>query len=565
MRKTKLVTLFLFSAIMLISISCSKKIDLFKGNLFTVTPSPLELRGTKVNAEIAGKIPAGWFKKDYVLKITPVLVYQGGESSSETYVLQGENVKGNDIKINQKNGGLIKINASFGYVPEMKKSELYLYFALSENGKLKGNIKPVKIADGVISTESLSDISNISPSIAPDGFQYILKEAYDAEIMFLIQQANIRASQTNSTDIKEWEKIVSDAEKDNKKNVSVEISTYSSPDGGYELNKKLSENREKNTESYLKKEFNKNKVDAPIYAQYTAQDWEGLKKLVSASNLQDKEVILRVVEMYQDPVTREKELKNIATVYTDLANTILPKLRKSRLTANVEIIGKTDEEIIAYVNRGNYGRLNVEELLYSATLPNVDPLKIYEEVTILYPADYRAYNNLGAIALYNGDLNSANAYFTKANSLNSQAADVNANLALLALNENNLTKADQYLGKSAGATSINEIMGLSYLNKGEYEKAQSLFKGVNSNNAALAQILNKDYSEAQRTLNAIQDKDGTTYYLNAIVNARVNNEQATLENLAAALNNGVELSDILQDIEFSKILSNPSNLSYLKK
>lgn len=552
----KLKLLFTALVFGLFITSCSKKVDPFTSNLFTVTPSPLESVNSKVSASINGRIPQNWFNKDYTLEITPVLYDQNGKTSSRSYTFQGENVRGNGLKINKKEGGTIKMQAEFNYVPAMKMSELYLEFKLTKNGKVVKNIPPLKIADGVIATENLASAKTTSASIAPDDFQKIIKETHESDIMFLIQQANIRPDQIKSESVIEWQKKVVDADTDNRKNVNVEISSYASPDGGYTLNKNLAEQREKTTSSYLKKEFSNEKIDPSVYTKYTAQDWEGFKKLVEASNLQDKDVILRVLEMYRDPETRENEIKNISTIYSDLANTILPRLRRSRLIANIEIIGKTDSEIISEINNSNYSNLTINEILYGATLNGTNAETIYTKVTTLYPNDYRAFNNLGVLAFNKGDYKQASSYFNKAKSLNANAADVNANLALLAINDNNLSQAGDFLGRSTGATGFKEIAGLYYIRTGEYAQAQNALQDNKSNNAALAQLLNKNYNQALRTVQAIPNKDAMTYYIAAIIDARTNNTTGVVNNLLKARQNGIQLSDITQDLEFAKYLAN---------
>ena len=288
----------------------------------------------------------------------------------------------------------------------------------------------MKVADGVISTSELvnNTLGSANPALGEDAFQRIIKEKHDANIMFLIQQANLRAKELNSDAIKEWKDLVKNADEAPNQNVAIEISAYASPDGGFKLNNTLAENREGNTTKYLNKELKKMKVDAPVDARYTAQDWEGFKELVSASNLQDKDLVLRVISMYQDPETREKEIKNISAVYSDLAETILPQLRRSRLTANIEIIGKSDDEISALA-KSNPSELNIEEILYAATLTNNDGEKmaIYTKASELYPKllpylEQHRYDGIQA-----GDLAKAEQMFNKSNSIKNNAS-ANMNL-----------------------------------------------------------------------------------------------------------------------------------------
>ncbi|MFT3994157.1 MAG: hypothetical protein QM660_07610 [Dysgonomonas sp.] len=563
MKKLNL-NLFLSLAVLLAVItSCSKKMEPLTSSLFTTTPSPLELVGTKVPVTVNGRFPAKWFDKNTVITITPVLKYNGGEAYGTSQTYQGEKVAGNGIVINQNEGGVITLKSTFDYSPAMKQSELYLKFDISKNGKTLKAFPDLKIADGVIATAALASAATSTPSIAPDAFQRIIKETYDADIMFLIQQAELRSSELNSNNLAAWKDLVKEADDNTRKNVNVEVAAYASPDGGLDLNEKLAEKREQNTTNYLSKEFKKKNIDTEINAKYTAQDWEGFQKLVQASSLQDKDLVLRVLSMYKDPETREREIKNISVVYSDLAETILPKLRRSRLIANVEVIGKTDDELKKAANSDLAG-LSVEELLYAANLDGVNKEKVYTYVTQKYPNDYRGWNNLGAIYYEKGDIARATEAFTKASQTSNRAPEANANLALLALAENNTAKAQQLLGNAAGSNTLGETMGLLYLKQGDYAKAVQSFGDVKSNNAALAQILTKNYSKAQQVLDAVPSKDATTYYLAAIVAARTNNASGVAGNLKSAIEKGASLSDINIDGEFAKFLTNSDVKSMLR-
>lgn len=556
--------LTMITLVAVLATSCSKKKTDLSGSLFNVNPSPLELVGTKVPVTINGKFPAKWFPKDVTIQVTPVLKYQGGEALGTSQTYQGEKVAGNGITIPNKEGGPISLKSEFDYIPAMQKSELYLRFDFTKKGKAITGLPDLKIADGVVATAGLVDALTASPAVAPDAYQRIIKETYDADIMFLIQQAQLRSSELNSTNLAAWKDLVKDADIDNRKNVNVEISAYASPDGGLELNEKLAEQREKNTKQYLAKEFKKNKVDTEINAKYTAQDWDGFQKLVQASSLPDKNLVLRVLSMYSDPEEREKEIKNISSVYSELAETILPKLRRSRLIANVEVIGKTDEEMKSAVSSNNLSSLAADELLYVANLDGVDKEKVYTYMTQAYPNDYRGWNNLGAYYLQSGETAKAKTAFSKAAGLSTRAAEANMNLGLLALADNDLTKAEQLLGNSAGANSLSEALGVLYLKKGEYAKAADAFGDTKSNNAALAQILTKNYNKAQQTLNGVTNKDGVSYYLSAIVAARTNNASGVAGNLKSAIQKGISPSTISNDTEFAKFLTNPDIVNMLK-
>lgn len=559
MKRQKLIQfLSLVAFVAIIATSCGKKtMPPLANSLFTTNPSPLELVGTKVPVTINGRFPAKWFEKSTTVVVTPVLKYTGGETLGTPYTYQGEKVAGNGIVVPYEAGSAITMKSEFDYIPAMKKSELFLRFDFYRGGKQVVGFGDVKIADGVVATQALANAGTSAPAVAPDAFQRIIKEAYDADIMFLIQRAELRSSELNSTNLNAWKELVKEADSNERKKVDVEISAYASPDGGFKLNDQLAEKREKNTTNYLTKEFKKNSIDTEINAKYTAQDWDGFQKLVQASSLQDKDLVLRVLSMYPDPETREKEIKNISVVYSDLAETILPKLRRSRLLANVEIIGKTDEELKNVAVSGNLGDLTVEELLYAANLNGVSKEKVYTFVTQKFPNDYRGWNNLGAYYYKNGQNSRAVQAFNKAAEVSSRAAEANMNLALVSLADGNTAKAEQLLGNAAGANSLGETMGLMYIQKGEYNRAVQSFGNTVSNNAALAQILTKNYSRAQQILDAVPTKDATTYYLAAIVAARTNSASGVAGNLKSAIQNGISPAEIAKDIEFAKFLTNP--------
>ena len=561
----KLYLPLLMAMVVALFSSCSKKMGELSADYFTVTPQVLEAVGGKVPATINGKFPEKYFNKKAIVEVTPVLKWNGGEAKGQPATFQGEKVEGNDQTISYKMGGSYTMKTSFDYVPEMAKSELYLEFKATI-GKKVVTIPAVKIADGVISTSELvnNTLGNANPALGEDAFQRIIKEKHDANIMFLIQQANIRSSELKTA--KEFNKEVANVnEAANKKISNIEVSAYASPDGGVSLNTTLAENRENNTTKLLSKDLKKAKIDAPIDAKYTAQDWEGFQELVSKSNIQDKELILRVLSMYQDPAQREQEIKNISSVYKTLADEILPQLRRSRLTLNYEIIGKSDEEI-AKLASSNPSELNVEELLYAATLTN-DPAKqeaIYTQATKQFPNDYRAFNNLGKLAYQAGNVDKAESYFKKAASVNA-SPEVNMNLGLISLIKGDKAAAETYFGKAAGTKELGESMGNLYIAQGQYERAVNSFGDSKTNSAALAQILAKDYNKAKNTLANVERPDAYTDYLMAVLGARTNNSSMVTSSLKSAVAKDSSLAKkAATDLEFAKYFTNADFMSIVK-
>ncbi len=564
MTKKLYLPLVMAMVVALIS-SCSTKMGELSSDYFTVTPQVLEAVGGKVPATINGKFPEKYFNKKAVVEVTPVLKWEGGEARGESATFQGEKVEGNDQTISYKMGGNYTMKTSFDYVPEMAKSELYLEFKATA-GKKVIEIPAIKVADGVISTAALVEQTLITaaPAQSVDMFQRIIKEKHDANIMFLIQQANVRASEMKAAKaFGDEAKAISEAP--NKKITNVEISAYASPDGGMDLNTKLAENRQDNTAKVINRNLKRAKVEANVDTKYTAEDWEGFQELVSKSNIQDKELILRVLSMYQDPEKREQEIKNISSVYKNLADEILPQLRRSRLTLNYEVIGKSDEEI-ANLAATDAKQLDVEELLYAATLTNEVSKKeaIYNKATQLFPNDFRAYNNLGKLAYEAGKIDAAESYFKKAASLNN-APEVNNNLGLIALAKGDKVSAESLLGKAAGSEKLDETMGNLYVAKGEYDKAVSAFGEAKTNSAALAQILAKDYNKAKSTLDNVSNPDAYTDYLKAVLGSRTNNASMVTSNLKSAIAKNPALAKkAASDLEFAKYFTNADFMNLLK-
>ena len=531
--------LFLSAASLLLMTSCSKLGPLSADN-FTVVPNPLETQAGQVPATINGTFPEKYMKKKAVVTVTPELRYADGQvAKGQSATFQGEKVMGNDQTISYKVGGRYTMKTAFGYVPEMQKSEMYLTFD-ARIGKKQQKVPAVKVANGVIATSELyrKTLASENGCIAPDTFQRVNEKKQEANIKFLINQANIRKSELKNNSVKEFvemlKKINADREGFNVQNV--EIQAYASPEGGVKLNDKLAGNRKNESEKYVKNTLKQTKVNADIDAHYTAQDWDGFQKLVAASNLQDKEVILRVLSMYEDPQEREQQIRNMSAGFRELADGILPELRRSRLIINYETIGRSDEQIKAQYSE-DATKLSVDELLYSATLdePVAKQEEIYKKTAETYPNDYRAYNNLAALALAKGDTAKAREYAQKAASLGANTPEAQANLGLLSLIDGNVQDAERAIAKSSGSESVNQAIGTLAIAKGDYAQAEKAFAKVNSNTAALAQLLNKNYDAAAKTLDRVENPNAMTDYLHAVVAARRGNKFAASSYLKEAL------------------------------
>ena len=535
----KKVVLFL-SAAALVALSSCSKLGALSADNFNVVPNPLETEAGKVPATINGKFPEKYMKKKAVVKVTPELRYGDGQvAQGQSATFQGEKVMGNDQTIQYKAGGNYTMKTSFNYVPEMQKSDLYLTFD-AYLGKKKVDVPAVKVATGVISTSELykKTLAGDGACIAQDAYQRVNAQKQEARVKFLINQAHLRKSEMKNNSVKEFvnmlKKINADKEGLNIKNV--EVLAYASPDGGVKFNDKLANKRQNVSENYVKKTLKNTKVSTDVTASYTAQDWDGFQELVAASNLQDKDVILRVLSMYQDPQERETQIRNMSAGFRELADGILPELRRSRMIINYETIGRSDEQIKDQYKQ-DPSKLSVDELLYNANLEDNANAKeeIYKKTAELYPNDSRAFNNIAALEFAKGNNDEAQKYLDKALAINGNTAEANANKGLMALLNGNTNEAQNYIAKANGANNLNQALGALNIANGKYAQAEEALKGQNNNTAALAQILNKNYAGAQTTLNNVKNKNGMTDYLYAILNARQGNNSAASSYLKSAI------------------------------
>ena len=534
--------------------SCGKKLGQFSADYFTVNPNPLEVVGEKVPARVSARIPAKFFVKNAEVTVTPTLVFNGQEVSSQSYSVQGEKVRGNNPVISYEYGGTATIPVDFAYNPDMAQSDLMLNFAVTQGNK-RYVLPAVKVANGVVATAAMADVKSVTPAIGADAFQRIINEKYAADIMFLVNQANIRASQLSTDAIKELQREILEANGDTSRRLQeINISSYASPEGGVAFNTRLAQQREENTRSYMERQLNRDRITefGELTAQFTPQDWEGFQRLVAQSNIQDKDLILNVLSMYSDPEQREREIRNLSDVFEQLAEQILPQLRYSRITASIDVIGKSDAEIMRLLE-SNPSQLNVEEILYAATLTNDNERKlaIYDKAARLFPNDYRTFNNLGMAQYVAGDYSAAQANFSRAASMGNHP-EPQMNLGLIEMLNGNYNKANQYFGSAAGVDELGNALGVYYLKQGDAAAAVNAFGSSRTNNAALAQILARDYSRAKTTLASVETPDATTYYLMAILGARTNNENMLVTNLRQAVRLDSSLAKrAVKDLEFA--------------
>ena len=524
------------------------------------TPNPAEYKGGKIEVVFEGSFPDKYFGKKMTMQVVPVLTTADGKVyKAEPVNYQGEKIKDNNDVIKYKVGGKYTQTAVWDYVEGMETGVITLE-ASGTYGKKEYTLDPIKVIEGVNITPLLVTVKagteDLKPAIAADKFQRIIEETTDAQIKFLVNQSTIRGSEKKTEAIVALTKAIKDAKAaENKEFKSIEISSYASPEGELDWNEKLSNRRGEASSKYINRELKKLKASVNIDSKFTAEDWDGFQKLVEASSIEDKAVIIRVLSMYTDPQQREQEIKNLAVAYKAIAEEILPELRRSKMTLTVNVIGKSDAEIDSLV-KVDAKQLNVEELLYAATLvaDNAAKAEIYTKATEIYPNDYRSFNNLGMALYAQGKCEEAARCFAKALEMAPNCPNVNYNNGLIALSKNDVAKAEEYFGKAGGVgKDLDYANGAIAILKGNYKKAAELFGAAATNNAALANILNKNNGAARKALENVATPNAVTAYLQAILAARTNNaadyekyvaEAAKCEKLAERAKTDVEFVNV---------------------
>ena len=558
----------------LITVSCSSlnKMKKRAGEItYSVTPETLVAKGGMVDLKIDVTFPAKYFNKKVAIEATPVLRFKGGEKAYEMKAIQGEKVQGNAEVIPYEAGKTVSYMSRIPYEDAMRLSDLEIDITGAKGAKTV-KFDPRKIGDGVIATETLV-VNAPATSVGEDKFQRIIKQQEEAAIYYLINSANIRSKEMTSEEMKKLEAYIKEAAaKENMNLNGIDVRSYASPDGAYDFNEKLANQREKSSSTFLKKQMKKGKVeqykDENFFKNFVvAEDWDGFKKAMEESNIQDKELILRVLSMHSDPEVREREIRNIASAFAVVADQILPKLRRSLFVVNTELIGKSDDELKALA-KSSPAELNVEELLYSATLfdNNNDKLAIYETCMRQFPNDWRGFNDAGMVQFEMGNIAAAQSNFNKANSMSANNPVVQNNLGAVALKNGDLKQAEIYFGAATGAgDEVNYNKGIVAIKSGDYAAAVNYFGQCNCVNAALANVLAGNNNEALKKLNAENKECPMSYYLKAVIGARTNDATAVIENLKKACSLDASFKQLAAtDMEFAKFFENNDFIAITK-
>lgn len=563
MKRIRLQHLAFIAVVALILSGCGgveKMKQIPVGTSFKVTPNPLEVHGNKVKATIEGTIPAKYFNKKAIVDVTPVLVYQGGELALTVKTLQGQDVQANNQVISYDAGGSFKQDIEFDYKDEMFKSDLELRFVISYKDKKIPFDAPVKIGVGVLATYKLVDIDPKPTMMKGNSFVRVVPDKKDGQINFVISKADVRKAELTKDDIKLLQDFIAKSVVDSTKEFKgVSVSAYASPDGPEADNAKLSTERGKNTEKWLNDIFKKAKVDPKtgnlVTIQTTAEDWDGFQSLVSTSDVQDKELILRVLSMYSDPAVREKEIKNLSKVYLVLAEKILPELRRSKMTANVNLIGYSDEQLVNMLNSNTYDSLTLEETMYAVGLiADADKkIEVYKKVAEKFN-DVRAYNNIAYLYLLKNDVANAKPALEKV--ATSTEPSVINNRGCIALLEGDVTGAEKLFAEATNAgPDVKYNLGIIAIINNQYPAAVEYLGGSDSFNQGLSLLLTNKNDAAKNTFTKVETAKG--FYGLAIVGARIQDEAMVLTNLRTALGKDAALKvRAKNDLEFLKYFQN---------
>jgi len=528
---------------------------------YEVTPKVLETHAGVVAVTIKGTYPAKYFDKKTTVTATPVLTYTGGETPfDKVQVLQGEKVAGNN-KVVTTTGGDFTYTGTIPYKDAMKMSQLVLRIK-AVRGKKTLDFEPAKLADGVIATSTLVEKES-KPIVMKDKYVRVNPENKLADIHYQINQAEITSKELKTEDIALLKAYIKSIGTDSSRTLKgTEVSSYASPDGSMKINEPLSKKRGVTADKFIKKEFNKveaAKADGFFNEKTTPEDWDGFKTEVEKSSIQDKDLILRVLSMYSDPEVREKEIKNMSAAFEALKTDILPKLRRSKLSVNVDVVGRSDEQILAQM-KADPKALNQEEMLRAASLTTDlnEQLKFYQAAAESNPKDFRAQNNIGNTYMALGKTDEAIAAFEKAKAIENNDV-VKNNLGFGSLVKGDLPKAEEYFNSMTTATPESKWgLGVIAITKGEYDKAVNYLGTEPSYNLALAQYLKGDVPKAKATLDSMKDlgKTGKPSYLKAVIGARTDDKNYMLTNLREAVGFNADWKAYAKtDIEFAKFFN----------
>ena len=535
---------FLSVAVLGFAAACSspeKMAEMAENVIVKTEPAVLEVVAGKIDAAVTVTYPEDYFHKKAILEVTPVIVYEGGEVAMEPFVFQGESVKDN-YEVVPSAGATVTKDVHFSYVPGMEKSYLELRGVVKHKSK-SVDMPTKKAADGANTTYMLV-CKDGALDLKADNYQEVIKQTAEGQILYTINSSTVRNNQLSSQSIKDFQAALDEIKANERKNlVSTDVVAYASPDGKEDQNAKLSDNRSKSAEKAFAKVTKKHPVDGPVKVSSVGEDWEGFQELVAESDLEDKDLIIRVLSMYSDPAVREKEIKNMSAVYSTLAKEVLPELRRARFIANVEFKNYTSEELLKLVDE-NIDVLDETALLRAATLvkENADKIALYKKAVEKFNSANGQYN-LAVAYIWDGKLAEAKAALANC----AKDADWNNAMGVVALREGNNAEAEKYFKAANNASAKANLAVIDVLN-GDYKAAAAKLAGQKGCNTALVALLNGDLAAAANTT----CKCATASYIKAIAAARQGNADAVKANIEAAKADPALAARYEKDIEFAQ-------------
>lgn len=554
----KTIALILFAGLFITACGGLGKMAKYADTItYDLDPNPLIVRGDSVEVNINGNFPGKYFNKKAMVDLTPKLEYNGASTDYKTVSFQGVDAPGNATVIPYENGKSFTYTDKVAYTPDMKDSDLMLHI-VGKMGNKEQAFDPYKLADGVITTPFLV-MSDDKPVLGADQFQRVTSHNAYAVINYLVNSSVVRSSELREDDIKALDAYLDEngtAADHNFKNAQIEA--YASPEGEISLNENLADDRAASAKRAVSNLMKKHKMtfdaDAFFNLKPKGEDWEGFKQKMQASDIADKELILRILEMYNDNSKREEEIRNLAATYVEIADKILPELRRSQITVNFEITGRTDDQIMALARSANADSLTVEEMLYAATLTDDmnEQYAIYKKTSETYADDYRAYNNMGVIHLMKNEISQAEAMF-EASVAKEESPEAHNNLGIIKRLGGDREAAMNHYEKAAGAgNEVNYNMGIVDIQNGDYASAIQNMAGYSTFNKSLAYLLSGNNDAAMSTLNESSEKDSANgQYLKAIIAARTNDASTVQSSLKAAYAIDASLKEkAAEDLEF---------------
>ncbi len=537
---------------------------------YSVNPKVLEVHNGKVAVNITGNFPEKYFNKKVSATLTPTLVWDGGEKALTPIYVQGEKIQGNAQVIQYKPGGSFSYNDKFDYSPEMRRSKLVLKIT-AVKGTKEAEFDPEDIAEGIVATPELVKMTAGKSSTAQSNFQKDISDSKIVAINYDKNKSEIKSSETKKDEYVQFQNYIKDSKDNDKvKYDGVELRSYASPEGTQDINKKVSNDRSKSAEKFIKNEFKK--VEGTDGSDFfkslvTEEDWEGFKTAVQNSNLADKDMIIRVINMNSDPDKREEEIRNMKSTFDELEESVLPQLRRSEIVLNITNIGKTDDEIAAKYAE-DPSQLTFKEIMHYGenTEDAAKRVEIYTKATELFPEEWSAYNNLACALYETKDFKAAKVALEKAKSKSNGNATVLNNMGNVALSEGNIEEAESNYASATGVSEASAGQGVIAIKKGQYQNASDFYGEDCSFNAGLAKVLNKENDNAMKALDCGEDKDDAmNYYLKAVVSARKSDNEGVFNNLRTACQKDSKLKEFAaNDVEFINLFENDTFKSIVK-